>query len=141
MFPNSSRWSYDSLPPGTHGVRNAFSQVCLSISVCVQAITFESFHIGTSFLVWRYVFAISRSILSIRVIAPRLYAKMIIYLFQLVIRLYVAKCVLIYVRGNMYMFVHMNLSPQETCALTHLHGSLRLPSQSLCSGSQLQWFL
>ena len=49
--------------------------VCLSIylSVCpsVQTITFELLHIETSFLVCRYIFTISRSILSIKVIGSR----------------------------------------------------------------------
>ena len=72
-------------------VGNVFSRVCLS----VQTITFELLHIGTLFLVWRYILTISRSSLSIMVIGSRsrLYAKMIIYLFQLVIPLYVAKAI------------------------------------------------
>ena len=37
----------------------------------VQAITFESLHIETSFLVWKYIFTISRSSLSIKVIGSR----------------------------------------------------------------------
>ena len=48
-------------------VGNVFSPVCLS----VQAITFEPFHIVTSFLAWRYVLTISRSSLSIKVIRSR----------------------------------------------------------------------
>ena len=36
-----------------------------------QAITFEPFHIETSFLVCRYIFTISRSSLSIKVIESR----------------------------------------------------------------------
>ena len=46
--------------------------VCLSVCVSVQAITFELLHIETFFLVWRYIFTISRSHLSIKVIGPRL---------------------------------------------------------------------
>ena len=57
-------------------VGNVFSHVYVSVclSVCVsvfpyvQAITFEPLHIETSFLVCRYVFTISRSSLSIKVI-------------------------------------------------------------------------
>ena len=61
-------------------VGNVFGHVCLSVcvavclcvclSVCpsVQAITFEPLHIDTSFLVCRYIFTISRSSLSIKVI-------------------------------------------------------------------------
>ena len=78
-------------------VGNVFGRVCLSVSlsVClsVQTITFELLHIGTSFLVWRYTLTISRSSLSIKVIVSRSRScakKMIIYLFQLVIPLYVA---------------------------------------------------
>ena len=41
--------------------------MCLS----VQTITFELFHIGTSFLVWRYILTISRSKLSIKVIGAK----------------------------------------------------------------------
>ena len=76
-------------------VGNVFGRVCLSVcvSVClsVQTITFEPLHIGTSFLVWRYILTISRSSLSINVIGSRSRScakKMIIYLFQLVIPLY-----------------------------------------------------
>ena len=59
-------------------VGNVFGHVCLSVcpsvclsvclSVCpsVQTITFEALHIGTSFLVWRYILTISRSSLSIK---------------------------------------------------------------------------
>ena len=77
-------------------VGNVFSRVCSSIclAVClsVQAITFELLHIGTSFLVWRYILTISRSSLSIKVIGSRSrsYAKMIIFLFRHVIPLHVA---------------------------------------------------
>ena len=57
-------------------VGNVFGRVCLSVclsvcpSVClsVQTLTFEPLHIGTSFLVWRYILTISRSSLSIKVI-------------------------------------------------------------------------
>ena len=60
-------------------VGNVLSHVCLSVHlaihlpVClsVQARTFESFHIGTSFLVWRYILTISSSSLSIKVIRSR----------------------------------------------------------------------
>ena len=62
---------------------NVFGRVCLSVhlsvclSVCVsvclsvQTITFEPFHTGTSFLIWRYILTISRSSLSIKVIGSR----------------------------------------------------------------------
>ena len=68
-------------------VGNVFGRVCLSVclsicvsvcpSVClsVQTITFEPLHIGTSFLVWRYILTISRSSLSIKVIGSRSCAK------------------------------------------------------------------
>ena len=57
-------------------VGNVFGHVCLSVclsiclSVCpsVQTITFEPLHIQASFLVCRYIFTISRSSLSIKVI-------------------------------------------------------------------------
>ena len=39
--------------------------------ISVQAITFEPLHIETSFLVYRYIFTISRSSLSIKVIGSR----------------------------------------------------------------------
>ena len=45
--------------------------MCLSVCPSVQAITFELLHIETSFLVCRYIFIISRSSLSIRVIGTR----------------------------------------------------------------------
>ena len=45
--------------------------VCLSVCVSVQTITFESLHIWTSFLVFRYILTISRSSLSIKVIGSR----------------------------------------------------------------------
>ena len=45
--------------------------VCLSVCPSVQAITFEPFHIETSFLVWRHIFTTSRSSLSIKVIGSR----------------------------------------------------------------------
>ena len=63
-------------------VGNVFSHVCLSVrlsvhlSVCpslclcvclFQAITFETLHIGTSFLLWRYILTISSHVcLSVR---------------------------------------------------------------------------
>ena len=64
-------------------VGNVFSHVsvsvCVTVSVflSVQAITFEPLQIETSFLVCRYVFTISRSSLSIKVIGSmsRLYEK------------------------------------------------------------------
>ena len=51
-------------------VGNVFSHlsVCLSVCPSVQAITFEPLHIETSFLVCRYIFTISMSSLSIKVI-------------------------------------------------------------------------
>ena len=60
-------------------VGNVFSRVCLCVcmSVClsvflsVQAITFESLKIETSFLACRYILTISRSSLSIKVIGLR----------------------------------------------------------------------
>ena len=45
--------------------------VCLSVCPSVQTITFEPLHIETSFLVSRYIFTISRSNLSIKVIGAR----------------------------------------------------------------------
>ena len=45
--------------------------VCPSVCLSVQTITFEPLHIGTSFLVWRYILTISRSSLSIKVIGSR----------------------------------------------------------------------
>ena len=45
--------------------------VCLSVFLSVLAITFEPLHIETSFLVCRYVFTISWSSLSIKVIGSR----------------------------------------------------------------------
>ena len=45
--------------------------VCPSVCLSVQTITFEPLHIGTSFLVWRYILTISRSSLSIKVIGLR----------------------------------------------------------------------
>ena len=45
--------------------------VCLSVCPSVQAITFEPLHIETSFLVCKYIFTISRSSLSIKVIGSR----------------------------------------------------------------------
>ena len=51
--------------------------VCLSVCPSVQIITFEPLHIETSFLVCSYIFTISRSSLSIKVIGSRsrLYEK------------------------------------------------------------------
>ena len=42
--------------------------VCQSVWISVQAITFEPLHIETSFLVYRYIFTISRLSLNIKVI-------------------------------------------------------------------------
>ena len=68
-------------------VGNVFSRVCMSVcvSVCVsvclsvcpsvQALTFEPLHIETSFLVCSYIFAISRSSLSIKFIGSKSYEK------------------------------------------------------------------
>ena len=81
---HSSRW-VDLFQCGMHyyhprmRVGNVFGRVCLSVcppvcpSVClsVQTITFELLHIGTSFLVWRYILTISRSSLSFKVIGSR----------------------------------------------------------------------
>ena len=44
---------------------------CLSVCPSVQDIIYEPLHIETSFLVCRYIFAISRSSLSIKVIGSR----------------------------------------------------------------------
>ena len=58
-------------------VGNVFSHVCECVYVhvsmygCLSAITFESLHIETSFLVCRHIFTISRSILNIKVIGSR----------------------------------------------------------------------
>ena len=43
----------------------------MSVCLSVQTITFEKLHIGSSFLVWRYILTISRSSLSIKVIGSR----------------------------------------------------------------------
>ena len=62
--------------------------VCLSVFLSVQAITFESLDIETSFLVSRYILTISRSSLSIKVIGSRSMSyekKMIILLIYLFI--------------------------------------------------------
>ena len=66
--------------------------VCPSVCLSVQAITFEPLHIGTSFLAGKDILAIFRSGLSIKVTGSRSKpcAKMIIYLFQLVILFHVA---------------------------------------------------
>ena len=45
--------------------------VCLFVFLSVQAITFEPLDIETSFLVCQYILTISRSSLSIKVIALR----------------------------------------------------------------------
>ena len=45
--------------------------VCLFVCPSVQPITFEPLHIETSFLVWKYIFTISRLSLSIKVIGSR----------------------------------------------------------------------
>ena len=42
--------------------------VCVCVCVSVQAITFEPLHIETSFMVCRYMFTITKSSLSIKVI-------------------------------------------------------------------------
>ena len=64
-------------------VGKVFSHVCVSVCVCVcvfvylcvclsvQAVTFEALHIETSYLECRYIFTISRSNLSIKVIRSR----------------------------------------------------------------------
>ena len=52
-------------------VGNVFSHVCVSVCVSVQTITFEPLDIEASFLVCRYIFTISRSSLSIKVIRSR----------------------------------------------------------------------
>ena len=46
--------------------------VCPSVCISVQALTSEPLHIETSLLVYRYIFTISRSSLSIKVIRSRL---------------------------------------------------------------------
>ena len=55
--------------------------VCMSVCLSVQTITFEPLHIGTSFLVWRYILTISRSSLSIKVIVSRSCAKKRIFTY------------------------------------------------------------
>ena len=45
--------------------------VCLSMCISVQAITYKLLHIETSFLVYRYIFTITWSSLSIKVIGSR----------------------------------------------------------------------
>ena len=67
--------------------------VCLSVCMPVKAITFEPLHIETSFLVYRYIFTISRSSLSIKVIGlrSRSFEKNVnFYLFQHVNFFYIA---------------------------------------------------
>ena len=60
-------------------VGNVFSHVCqcvrLSVCLSVGYITFEPLCIGTLVLVWRYIFTISRSNFSIKVIGSMSYAK------------------------------------------------------------------
>ena len=51
-------------------VGNVFGHVCMYL-LFVQAIPFEPLHIETSFLVCRYIFPISRSNLSIKIIGQR----------------------------------------------------------------------
>ena len=51
---------------------SVFVYVCLSVWLSIKAITYEPFHIGTLFLVWRYILTISSSSLSIKVIGSRL---------------------------------------------------------------------
>ena len=69
-----TREIYDFYHPRMR-VGNVFSHVCLSVCLSVflsvQAITFEPLDIETSFLVCRYIFTISRSSLSIKVIGSR----------------------------------------------------------------------
>ena len=70
-------------------VGNVFGHFCVSVCLCVclsvcpsvQAITFETLLIETSFLVYRYIFTISRSILCLKVIGSRS-RKMIILLIS-----------------------------------------------------------
>ena len=60
--------------------------VCLSVHVSVQMITFEPLKVGTSFLVHTYIFIISRSSLSTKVIGSRSRLndlKFIIHIFLL----------------------------------------------------------
>ena len=45
--------------------------LCVCVCVSVRAITFESFDMEASFLVWRYILTILRSRLSIKVIGLR----------------------------------------------------------------------
>ena len=56
-------------------VGNNFTYVCLSVYPCVcesvQSVTFELLKLGTSFPVYIYTYAISRSRLSAKVIASR----------------------------------------------------------------------
>ena len=54
---------------------SVYVSVFLSVCPSVQAITFEPLHIDTLFLVCRYIFTISRSSLSIKVIGSRSYEK------------------------------------------------------------------
>ena len=56
-------------------VCDVFNHVRLCVCPYVQTITFKSLHIETSFLIYRYIFTISRSILSIKVIESRSYEK------------------------------------------------------------------
>ena len=61
--------------PPANVVVNVFRHVCLSVCLSVQAITFKSLHIETSFLVCSDICTISRSSLSIKVIWSRSYKK------------------------------------------------------------------
>ena len=56
-------------------VGNVFSRVCLSVRMPVEVMIFELLHIEFSFLLYKYIFTISGSSLSINVIRSRSYEK------------------------------------------------------------------
>ena len=66
-------------------VGNVFSRVCLSVFLYVQAITFEPLHMQISFLICKYIFTISRSSLSIKVIGSGSCKKHFSYFNMLII--------------------------------------------------------
>ena len=59
------------LLPSAYAGKNNFSRVCLFIYVFIQAVTFELLKLGISSSVNTYIFTISRSSLSTKVIGSR----------------------------------------------------------------------
>ena len=73
-FPQSWNIMADGLLPAPNAVSNAFGRICVSVRVpamFVHALTFESLGRETSFLVQMYVFGISMSRSSTKVIRLR----------------------------------------------------------------------